>query len=368
MSMNHTEKNSQTGEIQQQSGRKTVRRAEYHTKQDEAWFHGDLVTSKRNIYTPSVFARECLLYLQEAGSLRAAKPHTSRRAGLSSYLFFYVVSGSGTLKVGDRDYRKAAAIQNPGEVPYGKDRTPDTSSGKEMRSEKNAPESYHLHAGDCVFLDCRIPYSHSTSGDLWELKWVHFNGEQMQGIYRKYLERSGGPVFHPSSDNTIEWKLDRIYNISVTGSYIRDMQINEALASLLSSVMEYSWNPDTDGKKLQRHPGNFSSASAAPSFRISDVKDYIDGHYMENFSLKELADQFHFNKYYLMRLFREQYGTTIINYRTQVRINTVKKLLRFTDLSLEEAGAEVGIHDANYFSRVFRKVEGVTPGEYRKMW
>ena len=55
-----------------------------------AEFHGDLVTSHRNIYTPSSFARECLLHLQEAGSLRAAKPHTSKRSGLSSYLFSWL--------------------------------------------------------------------------------------------------------------------------------------------------------------------------------------------------------------------------------------------------------------------------------------
>ena len=56
---------------------------------DEGLFQGDIVTSKRILYTPSPFARNALLYLQETGELKAKKPHVSHRQGLASYLFFY---------------------------------------------------------------------------------------------------------------------------------------------------------------------------------------------------------------------------------------------------------------------------------------
>lgn len=327
----------------------------------ESLFHGDLVTSRRSIYTPSRFARENLLYLQEAGSLQARRPHTSSRSGLDSYLFFLVISGSGELTVfTEQDRHSGSVLQaNPRSA----------SSGRNVIS---------LHIGDCVFLDCRNPYSHTTSGDLWQLKWVHFNGSAMPGIYEKFLERSGGPVFHSSTDSTLSWQLDRIFNLSESDSYVRDMEINAAIASLLTSVMEESWNPEVNrSRQGTRHAaasGRSSSSSqaapagAVPAFRISDVRDYIQDHYAENTTLDELAARFHFNKYYLVRLFREQYGTTIGAYRTHLRINEAKKLLRFTSLSLAEAGARVGFDDANYFSRIFRKVEGITPGEYRRSW
>ena len=60
-------------------------------------FHGTIVTSNRIIYTPSAFAKSNLIYLQETGQLQAKKPHVSQRENLSSYLFFIVKSGSGTL-------------------------------------------------------------------------------------------------------------------------------------------------------------------------------------------------------------------------------------------------------------------------------
>lgn len=299
-----------------------------------AEFHGDLVTSRRSIYTSSAFARDSLLFLQESGSLQAAKPHTSRRSGLASYLFFLVISGSGSLQTGD--------------------------------------ETYALHAGDCVFLDCSVPYAHTTSQDLWELKWVHFSGLQMPGIYRKFLERSGSPVFRPSSElgfSSFSSLLDHLYELSVSDSYIRDMQLNEALASLLTHLMQEAWKP-SGARFGHGSPQQEENSSTSPSGRldISDVRLYLDAHYTEEISLDQLAELFHVNKYYLMRRFRQQYGTTIGSYVLHARIGAAKRLLRFSDVTLEEAGARVGIPDANYFSRIFKKIEGVTPSQYRKAW
>ena len=82
------------------------------------------VSSSRIIYTPSTFARTSLLHLQEVGSLQAIHPHTSKRSDLVFFLCFVVLSGKG-----------------------------------ELRYEG---EEYKLSAGDCVFIDCRKAYSHST--------------------------------------------------------------------------------------------------------------------------------------------------------------------------------------------------------------
>ena len=61
-----------------------------------------IVTSNRILYTPSSFARSSLLHLQEIGELEARRAHTSSRSGLQSFLFFTVVSGSGTLSYNDK--------------------------------------------------------------------------------------------------------------------------------------------------------------------------------------------------------------------------------------------------------------------------
>ena len=281
-------------------------------------FHGNLVTTRRILYTPSAFARTSLLHLQETGFLEARKPHTSRRKNLSSYLFFQVLSGHGTLEYG-------------GEI-------------------------LSLDTGDCVFLDCRRPYSHRASDELWQLKWVHFYGPNMGSIYDKYTERGGRPCFHPSNPASYSMILDELYEIASSEDHVRDMRIFEKLASLLTLLMEQSWNPES-----RQH-------ISVKKQNLQNIKEYLDQHYMEKINLDDLAEMFYINKFYLTRIFREQFGTSVNSYLLQVRITHAKQLLRFTDRTIEEIAGECGVADASYFSRMFRKVEGISPGEFRRTW
>ena len=66
--------------------------------EEMGYFTDRAVRSDRVIYTPTLFAKEALLYLQEVGSLQALKPHQSHRESLDSFLFFVVKNGRGELQ------------------------------------------------------------------------------------------------------------------------------------------------------------------------------------------------------------------------------------------------------------------------------
>ena len=89
---------------------------------------------------------------------------------------------------------------------------------------------------------------------------------------------------------------------------------------------------------------------------------------MENLSLDGLAELFFIDKFYLTKIFKAQYDTTINSYLNQVRITKGKELLRFSQLPIEEIGEKVGIPEPNYFARVFKKIEGISPSMYRAQW
>lgn len=276
------------------------------------------VDSSRILYTPSPFARSCLMHLQEIGTLKALSPHTSQRNNLASYLFFVVEEGEGQLEY----------------------------EGKQ----------YPLSEGCCVFIDCRKPYSHATAGRLWTLSWAHFDGATMDGIYRKYRERGGQPVFQPEGLQNYIDLLRSMREVAASGEHIRDMRINQHLAQLLSLLMENSWRPGA-----QKHHRDERQSLQA-------VKAYLDNNLHEKITLDDLAERFYINKFYLTRLFREQYGSSVINYLLYQRISRAKELLRFSDCSVEEVGAKCGMPDANYFSRAFKKIEGMSPKAFRKLW
>lgn len=280
-------------------------------------FQGESVNSNRILYTPSEFARTNLFYLQEIGSLQAVKSHISRRKDLMSYLFFYIKSGRGILNYNEKEYS--------------------------------------VSPGDCVFINCQTPYFHQSSDELWALNWIHFYGPTIHAIYLKYVERGGQPVFHPRAISGLDCLWNQLYQLASSSDYIRDMKINEKLFSILTLIMEESWNPE-------------ARILSSKQQSLIDVKEYVDRHYAEKITLDRLSEKFLINKYYLERIFKEQFGVSIISYLLNIRITQAKQLLRFTDKTIEQTGAECGIYPLYYFSRVFKQTEGISPTEYRRRW
>jgi two-component system response regulator YesN len=99
---------------------------------------------------------------------------------------------------------------------------------------------------------------------------------------------------------------------------------------------------------------------------IFKAKDWIDAHFCEEVTLDEAAAKVQLSPYYFSKLFKESLGQTFIDYLTQKRIELSKNLLISTEKTFKEICFEVGYHDPNYFSRVFKKITGLTPSEFRK--
>ena len=101
---------------------------------------------------------------------------------------------------------------------------------------------------------------------------------------------------------------------------------------------------------------------------MEPVRAYLEERYPEQITLDDLSKMFFINKFYLTRVFREQFGSTISAYLQSVRITRAKQLLRFSDMPVGEIAAACGFGAPHYFSRVFKAVEGVPPCVYRSRW
>ena len=95
------------------------------------------------------------------------------------------------------------------------------------------------------------------------------------------------------------------------------------------------------------------------------AKRYIDENYNEAISLDKLAEIAHVNKYYLSHSFKKEYGSSPIDYMLKRRITEAKALLSSTDYSLIQIAEQLGFGSPAYFSKCFRKVEGISPSGYR---
>lgn len=143
-------------------------------------------------------------------------------------------------------------------------------------------------------------------------------------------------------------------------SYFYDMDIlNEAssyqelsiLASNLISNIAHSISKST-----------YSGNSQIIKLALQNINE----NYKNKISLKTVADKLHTNPSYLSMLFKQQMGVTFTDYLNEIRINRACELLSNTSYNLVDISILSGFDDQSYFSKVFKKLKGVTPKDFRK--
>lgn len=102
---------------------------------------------------------------------------------------------------------------------------------------------------------------------------------------------------------------------------------------------------------------------------VFNITKYIHENYHQlNLSIKSLSDYAFLTPNYLCLLFKKEVGKTINQYITEIRMEKAKELLKNRKVKLYEVSQNVGFSDANYFAKLFKKMEGLNPSEYREKY
>lgn len=99
---------------------------------------------------------------------------------------------------------------------------------------------------------------------------------------------------------------------------------------------------------------------------IFQAMNYIRANFTERISLEAVAEHVHLNASYLSRIFKDEVGSNFVTYVNKLRVDTAKKLLLDKDIPLPDVAGMVGFDEQSYFTKVFKKMAGVTPGKYRE--
>ncbi|MFI3199894.1 MAG: AraC family transcriptional regulator [Eubacteriales bacterium] len=273
--------------------------------------------SNRILVTPSVQAKTNYLYVQEVGTLESVQPHISKRHNLTSYLFLIIIKGSGTLT-----YKE---------------------------------ETYHLTAGVCAFIDCNYHYSHESSPiDQWQLKWVHFDGITASSFYDFFTNSTSSPIFHVQQPNQYIQCIDTIFLQHTEFTLYSELYCHLELTKLITFCTTDQQANNCDDSSINE--------------KLSAIYHELRNNYHKPISLEQLSQQFFISKYYLARIFKKKYGSSIITTLVTIRISHAKELLRFTNISISNISQQCGFQDTSYFIKAFKQKEGITPLSYRKKW
>lgn len=96
-----------------------------------------------------------------------------------------------------------------------------------------------------------------------------------------------------------------------------------------------------------------------------EFRAYIMQHYMEDIAVKDISGYFGYSEAYFCKRFKQYFGHSFVSYLTDYRMQRAEELMRTSSLSIKEIGKAVGYPDPNYFTKVFRRVRGVSPSGFR---
>lgn len=97
------------------------------------------------------------------------------------------------------------------------------------------------------------------------------------------------------------------------------------------------------------------------------IMAWIEEHYQEPFTLSQISEELHLTKTYISRIFREETGSSLMEYVTARRIRQASLMLYESDLPVELIGEKVGFPNFSYFCQVFKKHVGLSPNQLRKI-
>lgn len=195
--------------------------------------------------------------------------------------------------------------------------------------EEAAVEAMHQHS--------RFTYGGRFEGSLYQQKnrMIVFNT-----LLRKAIEPS---------------KVHPYYIDAISSKYARIIEEADEVPE------ELMWQMVRDYCAYVRR---YSLKEYSPA--VQKVMNYVNLNVAEPLTLKSLAAMCFISPSYLSALFKQETGTTLIDYINTQRVNRAAQLLEHSSHAIAAVAEEVGILDVNYFTKIFKKTLGVTPTRYRR--
>ncbi|HOM27494.1 MAG TPA: AraC family transcriptional regulator, partial [bacterium] len=97
------------------------------------------------------------------------------------------------------------------------------------------------------------------------------------------------------------------------------------------------------------------------------VVNFITENIEKQVTIKEIAKNYYFSVNYIQKIIKEFTGRSFTRFMHDIKIEYVKELLKNTTLEIKEIAGRCGFYDQNYFTRIFKKIEGIPPSKYREI-
>jgi AraC-like DNA-binding protein len=258
------------------------------------------------------------LYVTDIGFFPHAQYHyLERPAGCDTHIFIYCIEGEGWVMLENNNklpIRKNTILVIPAQTP-------------------------HIYG--------------ATEADPWSIYWFHLKGEAVERFIQSFDMDNFTLYVPPTLAVRIINLFDQCYETLLYKGYSvkHYLYVSQVMRHLLGMITLLEGESQQDERK---------------STYVERSIQYMVEHVQSSLTLDELADYISLSKSHFIHLFKEVTGYSPIDYYMRLKIQRACQYLDLTDCSVKEVSKNIGIQDPYYFSRVFSKIMGQSPSDYRK--
>lgn len=226
-------------------------------------------------------------------------------------------------------------------------------------------------AGDMVFLGSDIPH-------VWLNDEIHYKGIntlKAKAIVVYFNKEIFGPVFYELKETQ---KINSLFNQAARGLSITG-KTNELVAKKLEKLVHkknfeviiglfeiLSILSESSEISFINNESYIPANNQIKNDRLSDVFEYVKTNFQQDISLDEISKIANLTPTSFCRMFKSKTKKNFVEYLNEIRVSNACKYLIETDMGMSEIAYECGYKTASNFNKLFKKLTGTTPKEYRK--
>lgn len=236
------------------------------------------------------------------------------------YIVHYVIAGKGEMKVGGNTY--------------------SLSSG----------DSFFIFPGESV------QYT-ANKHEPWQYCWIGFKGNRFKHILQRSNISAKHPIVQSLSIEHIHPFFERIITLLSSNELYSSIEASGHLQLLLAKYCQAK-------EPMKLRPFDHKATAER---QIEEAIAYIDYHYPQPITIEELAQRVGYHRSHLCKLFKLTTGISPLAYLIKVRLEQAQLLLA-QHIPVNQVAQAVGFNDALYFSKLFKRHNGISPTEFEKQY